>query len=117
MIDEINKRVAANYYLIYGNRHYMDVVGLIDQQEAKGLDKYGQTIMHYNADTKKHIQQAIEEVVDLAVYLEKLLYLLETNPSYAEEADFRIIGGLLKSDKKEVYAFLNVLVTALHTPS
>ena len=117
MIDEINKRVAANYYLIYGNRHYMDVVGLIDIQENKGLNTYGTTIMEYNGTTKDHIQHALEEAVDLAVYLEKLLFLLEVDPKYSDQSETRILSGLLKSDKKDIYGLLNALLTALNTVS
>lgn len=117
MIDEINKRVAANYYLIYGNRHYMDVVGLIDVQENKGLNKYGTTIMEYNGTTKNHIQHALEEAIDLAVYLEKLLFLLEADPKYQDLPEIRVLGGLLRSDKKDIYALINTLVTALNTVS
>jgi len=117
MIDEINKRVANHYISNYGGKYYLDVVGLIKTQENKGLNKYGTTIMEYKGSTKDHIQHALEEAVDLAVYLEKLLFLLETDPNYSELSEIKALSGLLKSDKKDIYGVLNTLVAALKNAS
>lgn len=115
MIDEINKRVAANYHLLYGNRHYVDVIGLIDIQENKGLKEYGATIIEYDGSAKEHIKKALEEAVDLAIYLEKLLFLLEVDPNYQDLPEIRVLGGLLRSDKKDIYALIYSLVSAVNS--
>jgi hypothetical protein len=45
---------------------------IIDQQEAKGLTKYGQTVDDAKLTDAEWIRHAQEEIVDLLVYLEKL---------------------------------------------
>jgi hypothetical protein len=48
------------------------IKNIIDQQEAKGLSKYGQTVDYAKLTDTEWIRHAQEEIVDLLVYLEKL---------------------------------------------
>lgn len=45
---------------------------IIDQQEQKGLNKYGQIVDDAKLTDAEWLRHAQEEIVDLLVYLEKL---------------------------------------------
>lgn len=45
---------------------------IIDQQEQKGLKKYGQTVDDAKLTDVEWIRHAQEEIIDMLVYLEKL---------------------------------------------
>lgn len=51
---------------------------IIDDQKAKGLEKYGTTVEDANLNTLDWIRHAQEELVDCLVYLEMLKCKIKT---------------------------------------
>jgi len=53
------------------------VMKRMSERSIQGIEKYNCTMMREDVSTKEWIDHAIEEALDLAVYLERLKYNLE----------------------------------------
>lgn len=66
------------------------IVAIIEQRAKKGLETYGVTLDRTDYPVEQGISDAIEEALDLAIYLQKCKQEIAKLRSYIQELEVKI---------------------------
>lgn len=66
----------------------VDILNLMASRDAKGYKKYGTTTMDNPLTLQQWCQHALEETLDKAVYLQRIIRKLEEDPDFSIRNEF-----------------------------
>lgn len=119
--DPISSKLSQDYYdLTYSRygamkrpkfghpRFYESFNNLLQTQENKGLEKYGQTISDYKGGLLALVRHATEELTDLMVYITAAVAEMDKDKEIYDLDLYDDIKGALRNHR--LHQFMTVLL-------